>query len=55
MIKNKMFDCIITTCGALDHDIARSFSSYYEGDFHLDDNFLLNKKYTQIRKYSCSK
>jgi deoxyhypusine synthase len=43
MIKNKMFDCIITTCGALDHDIARSFSSYYEGDFHLDDNFLLKK------------
>ena len=43
MIKNKMFDCIITTCGALDHDIARSFSSYYEGDFQLDDNFLLTK------------
>lgn len=43
MIKNKMFDCVITTCGALDHDIARSFSSYYEGDFNLDDNFLLNK------------
>jgi deoxyhypusine synthase len=43
MIKNKMFDCIITTCGALDHDIARSFSSYYEGDFRLDDQFLLKK------------
>lgn len=43
MIKNKMFDCIVTTCGALDHDIARSFSSYYEGDFRLNDQFLLNK------------
>jgi deoxyhypusine synthase len=43
LIKNKMFDCIITTCGALDHDIARSFSYYYEGDFSLDDKFLLNK------------
>jgi len=43
MIKNKMFDCIITTCGALDHDIAKSFSSYYEGDFRLDDRFLLKK------------
>ncbi len=43
MIKNKMFDCIITTCGALDHDIARSFSSYYEGDFRIDDKDLLNK------------
>jgi deoxyhypusine synthase len=43
MLKNKMFDCIITTCGALDHDIAKSFSSYYEGDFRLDDQFLLKK------------
>ena len=43
MIKNRMFDCVITTCGSLDHDIARSFSSYYEGDFRLDDNLLLNK------------
>ena len=43
MLKNKMFDCVITTCGALDHDIAKSFSSYYEGDFRLDDQFLLKK------------
>jgi len=43
MVKNKMFDCIITTCGALDHDIAKSFSSYYEGDFRLDDQFLLKE------------
>ncbi len=43
LIKNKMFNCIITTCGALDHDIARSFSCYYEGDFSLDDRDLLNK------------
>jgi deoxyhypusine synthase len=43
MIKNKMFDCVITTCGSLDHDIARSFSSYYEGDFRLDDKFLLSE------------
>ncbi|MDQ4073677.1 MAG: deoxyhypusine synthase [Thermoproteota archaeon] len=43
MVKNKMFDCIITTCGSLDHDIARSFSCYFEGDFRLDDKFLLKK------------
>jgi deoxyhypusine synthase len=43
MVKNKMFDCVITTCGSLDHDIARSFSSYFEGDFRLDDKFLLKK------------
>ena len=29
MIKRKMFDCVITTCGALDHDIARASTKYY--------------------------
>ncbi len=40
MIKHKMFDAIITTCGALDHDIARTFKEYYHGDFRLDDSKL---------------
>ncbi|HEY8140964.1 MAG TPA: deoxyhypusine synthase [Nitrososphaera sp.] len=44
MLKNKMFDVVITTCGALDHDIARSFDKYYAGDFRMDDNMLLGKK-----------
>ena len=43
MIKNKMFDVVITTCGALDHDIARYFSNYLEGSFTLDDNELVDK------------
>jgi deoxyhypusine synthase len=43
MIKNKMFDVVITTCGALDHDIARYFSNYLEGSFTLDDNKLADK------------
>ena len=44
MIKNKMFDVVINTCGALDHDIARYFSNYLEGSFTLDDNELVEKK-----------
>ena len=43
MLKNKMFDVVITTCGALDHDIARYFSNYLEGSFTLDDAELLEK------------
>ncbi|MGI0037286.1 MAG: deoxyhypusine synthase [Nitrososphaera sp.] len=43
MIKNKMFDVVITTCGALDHDIARSYEKYYAGDFRMDDMMLLKK------------
>ena len=40
MIKNEWFDVVITTCGALDHDIARHFSNYKEGSFTMDDNEL---------------
>src|SRR4030066_2202160 len=40
MIKNKWFDVMITTCGALDHDIARYYSNYNEGSFTLDDKQL---------------
>ncbi|HET9807768.1 MAG TPA: deoxyhypusine synthase [Nitrososphaeraceae archaeon] len=40
MIKKNMFDCIITTCGALDHDLARSFVKYYAGNFNIDDYYL---------------
>ena len=43
MLKNKMFDVVITTCGALDHDIARYFSNYLEGSFTLDDAELLKQ------------
>ena len=43
MAKNKMCDVIITTCGALDHDIARTYAKYYAGDFRMDDSMLLHK------------
>jgi deoxyhypusine synthase len=36
-IKNKKFNIIITTCGTLDHDIARTYEDYFHGDFDLDD------------------
>ncbi len=44
MIKRKWFDVIITTCGALDHDIARYFSNYKEGSFSMDDGELADQK-----------
>ncbi|MFN4336813.1 MAG: deoxyhypusine synthase [Candidatus Nitrosocaldus sp.] len=44
MLKEKMFDAVVTTCGALDHDIARSSSDYYNGDFSMDDVMLANEK-----------
>lgn len=40
MMKNKWFDVAVTTCGALDHDIARHFANYNEGSFTMDDGEL---------------
>ena len=43
MLKNNMFNVVITTCGAIDHDIARTYDRYYAGDFRMDDGMLLEK------------
>ena len=42
-IKNGWFDAIVTTCGTLDHDLARAWGGkYYHGSFELDDAKLHN-------------
>lgn len=48
VIKRGFFDVIITTCGALDHDIARAFGSYYVGDFLMDDGDLRERGYHRV-------
>lgn len=40
MVKRRLVDVIITTCGTLDHDLARSWRNYYRGSFNLDDGEL---------------
>ncbi|BFI73193.1 putative deoxyhypusine synthase [Nanoarchaeota archaeon] len=37
IIKNKLFDIVITTTGTLDHDIAKLTKDYYLGYFDSDD------------------
>lgn len=37
LVKHKKVDAIITTCGTLDHDLARLWESYFAGRFDLDD------------------
>jgi len=37
LVKRKLVDVIITTCGTLDHDLARIWKDYYHGSFMLDD------------------
>ncbi len=43
MVKRKLVDVIITTCGTLDHDLARTWKKYYHGDFCMDDALLRKK------------
>jgi deoxyhypusine synthase len=37
LVKKKLVDVVITTCGTLDHDIARSWKNYYKGSFLMND------------------
>ena len=43
MIQKKWFDVVVTTCGALDHDIARYYGSYNRGSFTMDDYKLVEQ------------
>jgi deoxyhypusine synthase len=37
LVADGFADVVVTTCGTLDHDIARTLADYYHGDFALDD------------------
>ena len=37
LVKRKLVDVIITTCGTLDHDLARCWKDYYCGSFIMND------------------
>lgn len=48
LVRDGRADMLITTCGMLDHDIARSFAPYMKGDFRLDDEKLLKEGYHRL-------
>ena len=37
LVKQKLVDVVITTCGTLDHDMARCWKNYYKGSFIMND------------------
>jgi len=43
LVKTKKVDAIMTTCGTLDHDLARLWKDYYQGSFMMDDKELHKK------------
>lgn len=40
LVKRKLVDVVITTCGTLDHDMARCWRNYYRGSFVMNDSKL---------------
>jgi deoxyhypusine synthase len=40
LVKRKLVDIVITTCGTLDHDVARCWKDYYKGSFIMNDSKL---------------
>lgn len=48
LIKERAFDIVITTCGALDHDIARTYGKYYRGTYFEDDAKLLKMGFHRL-------
>ncbi len=40
LVKRKLVDVIVTTCGAVDHDVARCWKNYYRGSFVMNDKRL---------------
>jgi deoxyhypusine synthase len=43
MVEERLVDVIVTTCGTLDHDLARVWGAYHEGAFEMDDADLYQK------------
>jgi deoxyhypusine synthase len=48
IVKRKLADVIVTTCGTLDHDIARSWKPYCKGSFVMNDAQLREKNVNRL-------
>ncbi len=43
LVERGLFDVVVTTCGTLDHDLARVWKNYFHGSFYMDDRKLREK------------
>jgi len=48
LVKRKFVDVVVTTCGTLDHDIARCWKPYFRGSFLMDDEKLRGKNVNRL-------
>ena len=55
LVKRKLVDVLITTCGTLDHDVARCWKDYYKGSFIMNDSKLHQEGLNRLGERACSK
>ncbi len=48
LVRKKLVDVIVTTCGTLDHDLARCWKDYYHGSFDMDDSSLRDEGISRL-------
>ena len=48
MLKRNLVDVVVTTCGTLDHDLARVWKDYFHGSFMADDRELHKKGVSRL-------
>jgi deoxyhypusine synthase len=48
LLERRLFDVMVTTCGTLDHDLARTWGAYYAGDFAADDALLYREGFHRL-------
>lgn len=48
LVKNRLVDVVVTTCGTIDHDIARSWKDYYKGSFIMNDTKLRDENINRL-------
>jgi deoxyhypusine synthase len=48
LVKRRLVDVVITTCGTIDHDIARCWKKYYKGSFVMNDAQLHDKNINRL-------
>jgi deoxyhypusine synthase len=48
LVKRKLVDVIVTTCGTIDHDVARCWKDYYKGSFLMSDAKLRDKDINRL-------
>jgi deoxyhypusine synthase len=48
LVKRRLVDVIVTTCGTVDHDVARCWKDYYKGSFLMNDAKLREKDINRL-------